>query len=144
MLGERKLQDGCVGQFDGRGQRLFEVLRGGPIRADERRGVKLERQAIRLRQVRLGGLDVTERVVGRPFSALRQGQVVGQPISAQTHAAFWRQVGPERGDRGVDVGRSISRQDQLVAVHLGQLGNLLRQQDFQEATDGPHGHQEDE
>src|SRR5207249_5006687 len=97
--------------------------------------VKLERQAIRLRQVRLGGLDVTERVVGRPFSALRQGQVVGQPISAQTHAAFWRQVGPERGDRGVDVGRSISRQDQLVAVHLGQLGNLLRQQDLQEATD---------
>ena len=34
---DRELQGGGVGQFDGRGQGFFEMLRRGPIRSDEGR-----------------------------------------------------------------------------------------------------------
>src|SRR5205807_9536601 len=98
-----ELQGGGMGQFDGRGQRFFEWLGGGPICCDKRRRVKLERQAVRLRHVGLGSLDVTERVVRGPFGSLRQGKRLGEAIRAEGHAAFWREVGPEPRNRRIDV-----------------------------------------
>ena len=87
---------------------------------------------------------MAERFVCRPFGTLREGQVLGHASGGQAHAALWRQLGPEPGDRRVDVGSALPRQHQFVTLHLGQLGNLLWQQHFQEGANRPDGHQEDE
>ena len=119
-----------MGQLLRRAQPLFQMLQRRAVTGDECRLMKLKRQPIRLRRVGLRGLDVAEGVGRRPFGLLRQGEVRRHAVVGKAQAALRRQLGPERGDRRVDVGAALAGQAQLGAFRLVEFCDLLRQHDL--------------
>jgi len=104
--------------------------------------VKLEREAIRLRHIRLRGLNMAQRVIRGFLGGFRESQVLFELVIGKADPTFGRDFRPQAADRAADVGRALPRQRELACLRLRQLRNPLRQHNFQESPNGAAREQE--